>query len=39
MDSNDKKRGGAGRGTGVSGRVTTKQRGDAAEDAALDYLG
>lgn len=25
-------------GTGLSGRVTTKQRGDAGEDAALEYL-
>lgn len=25
-------------GRGLSGRISTKQRGDAAEDAALDYL-
>ena len=28
----------AGRGTGLSGRISTKQRGDAAEDAALEHL-
>ena len=28
----------AGRGAGLSGRISTKQRGDAAEDAALEHL-
>lgn len=36
--NNDDKQHRAGRGTGLSGRITTKQRGDAAEDAALEHL-
>lgn len=38
MDGPYKKHDRAGRGTGLSGRISTKQRGDAAEDAALEHL-
>lgn len=38
MDGPYKKHDRPGRGTGLSGRISTKQRGDAAEDAALEHL-